>query len=255
MSLLNKKKRKPRNRFQIIESYVHCDNCNTDIPVRGDRDQERVIRSHFSLCKKITSSSSSESSRKQNDENESNDENGHDIHDETHDDNPGTVIDLKDIEDPLKPDQLYLIYQVKLSQAYRLPLLKMNKKGDLKACVQNHIEIASYVVDNSLNTTQFDNLMILMNNVVSRECQTHSCTSQTLLPRSMKTLKKQTMNDIIDLDKDTLFELIKFEYRLDVEMFPDHEKTITAYCYDILQIISDETLNMDPTNIKYGPYK
>jgi hypothetical protein len=69
----------------------------------------------------------------------------------------------------------------------------------------------------------------------------------------MKTLKKQTMNDIIDLDKDTLFELIKFEYRLDVEMFPDHEKTITAYCYDILQIISDETLNMDPTNFITKP--
>ncbi len=178
MNSLNKKKRsKYVNRYELVDSFVHCDNCNSDIPVRGNRDQGYVLRSHFSLCSKKVTSSSSES-RKQNnqtdiinEENESNDvndESGHEMPGETHYDNPGTVID------PLRPDRQYLKYQQDLSQAYLRQLIKMNRKGDMTASVQNNIDIASFVVDNNLTTKQFEGLMKLLNNIVSRECETHS---------------------------------------------------------------------------------
>ena len=154
------------------------------------------------------------------------------MHDETYnDDNTGTVIDdSKDIEEYLEPNLDYYHYQLKLSEAYKCQSIKLNKKGDKTACVQNNIDISSFVVDNNLSGTQFEDLMKLINNVVSRECEAQSSVSTTIFPKSIKVLKKQTMKNIIGGDdKDTLFQLKKFEYRLDLEVFPNHDKKVTAY--------------------------
>ena len=154
----------------------------------------------------------------------------------------------------MEPNLDYYIYQLKLSEAYKCQSIKLNKKGDKTACVQNNIDISSFVVDNNLSGTQFEDLMKLINNVVSRECKAQSSVSTTIFPKSIKVLKKQTMKNIIGGDdKDTLFQLKKFEYRLDLEVFPNHDKKVTAFSYNILQIIADELLNMDPINFITKP--
>ena len=80
MNSLNKKKRKYRNRYEIVDSFVHCDNCNSDIPARGDREQGYVLRAYFRSCtKKVSSSSPDSESRILNEENESN---ANDVNDE-----------------------------------------------------------------------------------------------------------------------------------------------------------------------------
>ena len=73
MRSLNKQKRKYRNRYEIADSFVHCDNCNSDIPVRGDRDQRWVLRGHLGYCvsTKIKTTQSRSSSQSQQQQNES----------------------------------------------------------------------------------------------------------------------------------------------------------------------------------------
>ena len=111
MSSLNNKKRKSRSTYtQLIESFVHCHICNSDIPVKGERDERRVLRGHqASSCHCTTSKSTPTSSLSKQQQNESNVddvniENGY----ETYDNNSGALID-DPIDDPLKPDHFSLL--------------------------------------------------------------------------------------------------------------------------------------------------
>ena len=64
MSSFNKKKRKSQSKYsELVVSVVNCPNCNYDIPVRGERDQGYVLRAHFSVCTKRTTSGSSQSQK------------------------------------------------------------------------------------------------------------------------------------------------------------------------------------------------
>ena len=264
--LLLKKERKTQSRREEIVSFIYCSKCNSDIAVKVNRNPSHVLRGHQRSCSKPSCSQSHpiNSDEKSNDDvaeyydDDFNNENieidmndGNNGNDD--DDNNGVPInDRNQVKDPVKPNRFYFKYQKELSKAYKRQQVKINNRGGLKGNVQNNIDIASFMIDKNLSNTDFNDLMTLINNIVARERSSNG-ESKTLFPTNLKTLKRQCMTDIISSDDDKLFKLVEWKYRLDEDIFPDHQKTLSAFSYDILQIISDELLNMDPLNFITKP--
>lgn len=78
------------------------------------------------------------------------------------------------------------------------------------------------------------------------------------LPSQMKTIIRKFESNLIGLytaepqppkTKAPLFKLLPFTYKLPIDIFPNHQKAVTSYAYDIIELLMDICANIsDPTN-------
>ena len=126
--------------------------------------------------------------------------------------------------------------------------LKINKtkSNDERANISDVLKIFNFSINEGLSNSSIDNLLKLFHGILS--------TNEVIipLPNNHSTLHRQCKDGIIS-SENSMFNLLEWKYSLDEDLFPLHRNYVTFYSYDVMEIISEMLLNIDPLKFVRNP--
>ena len=240
-----------------ITSYVYCWKCDdSKIPVNGIANANAVLRGHLRQCtsskvnRKVTVDDVIISSH--DCKTFANDSTALEVMDMASSETIAFDSTLETIQFIACVERSWFQYQLLINKSYKHDSMKINKGAQQSrpAKIQDTLSIFEFSLKHQLNNKAIDNLLQLFKDI-------HDNNGIDLsLPNNNKTLRRQCGNGIIScplIEEECLFNLRQLEYRLESDTINDCNKCITAFSYDIMQIISEELLNIDPSKFITNP--
>ena len=232
---------------RVLSSNIFCDRCNDFLPLYENNNEASVLNGHKARCKgykvhRAVIESTFESTFEPEPEKYVMDIEQHDTSSNHH-----------AIETFIRcEDESSYNFQVKLCKTYTDEnMIKINRqsKQSKAPSVKDTLAIFDFVTESNLSNKQTDNLLKLFDEILIR-----NNVSELPLPKNHKTIQRQCSDGIISESENSIFRLLRWEYRISKEVFPiNHEKCVVAYSYDILQIISETLVNIDPAKFICEP--
>lgn len=252
-----KKRKKSKHELQLSSTtsnstteYINCPKCSKSLKVNVDSNSSNemfVLLGHFRHCGKHKESHSEEVLQFGSKH----------LEECSFTDEPAMSSDdvNGEVSSPLDygTDRSYYSFQFKLSESYLQKDIVIHKRPDqmIATKLEDTVDIFDFAVKHNLSTNGIEDLLQLFQSVHNRNKINIS------LPRNQKTLWRQCSAGIISSTKtDTvngLFDILRWEYGLDQDIFKNSPDKIFAYSYDIKQIISEALLNMDPSKFIRNP--
>lgn len=142
-------------------------------------------------------------------------------------------------------------FQRQIFKKYSMHDIKINKQSNQSkaASVQDTIAIFEFSLKHNLSNHGIDELLRLFQDMHERN------NVNIPLTNNHKTLWRRCSTGIISNSEadNGLFHILQWEYRLVQTVYANHPKPIFAHSYDIMEIISEELLNIDPTKFIRNP--
>ena len=243
---------KIHTRYLQIVSYVKCDKCQIDIPIRQHlRNQNYALGCHYRQCQASNKRSNMVPANEIN--TDMSDE--HILFDVSDEHVETTIIEPQQNFVDSCINTVWYDFQQKLVTNYETKTnhMKINKnKNEIeKSKVEDNLAIYDFVLNHGLSNSGINDLIKLIRNISIRN------NANIPLPNNYNTLHKRCCNNIISdnnqEDNQGTFDILEWKYYLDEEVLPLHQKCIYVYSYNIMQILSEALLNMDPTKFIRHP--
>ena len=248
-----------------IVAYVKCDKCQMNIRMKGiTANKNHALANHYRVCQSsatrnmMTNNSSSIDilSTANDATQELQDESIHfdDLDFMEEDSEIQTEIPVANTAKDTIIETMWYKFQEQLVKSYDMKTnhMKINKlkNESKKANIEDNLRIFDFALNQNLSDEGINDLIKLIKNISINN------DADIALPGNYETLKKRCCGNIVSetsTNNQGTFDILQWRYRLNEDVLPIQQKCIHEYSYNIMQILSETLLNIDPSKFIQSP--